>query len=70
MTIIVFSLIVLAFCGIIVYANKAWNRVEMKEKMEEIEEIYQQEKEIKEFKNAHEGDLNKKRENINNFIKE
>ena len=70
MNILIFSLTVLVIYGILSKGHKAWKSADIHEKMEEIEDIEEQNAEILEFKKAHKGDLNKKRKNIKKFNKE
>ena len=70
MGIVIFSLTILICYGIMTKAHKAFKNIEIKEKMEEIENIEEQSAEILKFKKAHKGNLNKKRETIENFKQE
>lgn len=70
MNIIIFCLTILACYGIITLSAKAWKKADVSDKMEEIEDIEELNKKIKEFKKTHKGDLNKKREVIEDFKQE
>lgn len=70
MNIIIFSLTILVIYGIMTYAYSAIKNADIKEKMEEIEDIEKQCETIKEFKKTHKGDLKKQKETITTFTKE
>lgn len=70
MNILIFCLTLLVCCGILSYAHKKWKEADVKEKMEEIEGIEHLEAQVFQFKKAHKGDLNKKKNNIKNFTEE
>lgn len=70
MTVIILCLTVLIIYGILTYAYKLWNRAGVTEKMEEIRETEKANKIINDFRKAHRGNLDKKRDNINKFKQE
>lgn len=68
--IVLYSLTSLLCYGIMVKAYKAYKNADIEEKMEEIKNIEEQEGVIIEFKKIHKGNINKKRQKIDKFIKE
>ena len=68
--IVLYSLTALLCYGIIVKAYKAFKNADIEEKMEEIENIEEQNGKIIEFKKIHKGNINKKRKKIKDFTKE
>ena len=70
MNIIIFSLTVLLFYGILVKGYKAYKNADIEDKMEEIEGLEELNEEILDFKKAHKGDREKQRKIIKDFNKE
>lgn len=70
MNIVIFCLTILACCGIITKAYKAWKRADLKEKMLELEEISNDYDDIIQYKKNYKGKPKVKRKAIKNFYKE
>ena len=74
MNIIIIILTILIGYGIILYAYKAFKKLDKEEeienKMEEIRELETTNAYIKEFKKAHKGNRKQQRKDIKNFKKE
>lgn len=70
MNIFIFCLTLLVCYGIIRIAYKAWQRVDVKERMEEIKETNRTVYEIEKFKAENKGDLESQKQTIEEFTKE
>ena len=70
MNIIIFCLTILVIYGIIAKTIKAYKKLDIKQKMEDIEETEENYENVVKFKKAHKGDLKKKKKIIKTFTKE
>ena len=67
MNVIIFSLTILVIYGIMMYAYKAWNRADIKEKMNEIKETEKIYEDVMEFKKEHGKNIDRKKDTVEQF---
>lgn len=70
MNVIIFSLTILCIYAIMRRGYSAWKNADLREKMQEIEDIEERYDNVKKFKKVHKGDINEKKETVDKFIKE
>ena len=70
MNIIIFCLTILVIYGIIAKTIKAYKKLDIKQRMEDIEETEENYENVVKFKKAHKGNIEKKKQTIETFTKE